>query len=449
MSSIEYQPPTALSGAYDPTGPDNTVSWTASVDGVPELFLSSADYIVDSSADHVQVTGIGAGGGGTSSTNQADSGNSGSFGGYGGGGGAYAQATFQIADLTPGPVAVVIGAAGPGGAATTSDVIGATFNYGTPGTPGGDTSFGSVLTAGGGAGGEQGGASPAVAPGGIATIVGGTSIITETGGTGAFFAYTGVGSDPMIAAGNTTLAGAGGGSSGLGAGNDGVHSDPLPGGDAGSVAGGAGGLNSFYPPIFTGGNAENGSSQTGIRGGSGGGGGGVGSNFDTSVQQDMTGGLGGNGGFPGGGGGGSGMVVALYEGGGPSGHCFAFGVVGGDGGAGELETITYWLHTHDPQYIVYRNGTPIGVTAQGVTTFVDESPLAGANTYTVYASYDGVSLNSAASDPFTITVSLGKVYLSGKFSPANAFAPIMLINLKGVKPRFYVPVINPNMRSRR
>lgn len=448
MSSIEYQPPTGLSGAYDPIAANTTLEWTASVDGIPELFTSSGTYTVDPTSDHVQVTGLGAGGGATSATCQANSANGGSFGGYGGAGGAYAQATFPITTFGS-TVAVTIGAPGAGGALQVADINGTTFFYGNPGSAGGNTVFGSVLTAGGGAGGVIGSSTLSQAAGGTATVTGGSSITTESGGAGSFLQNNGS-SNISVAAGNSTLAGAGGGSGGLPLAGS---TAPLAGGTAGSTAGGVAGTDVVYPTGTTGGAGGAGAAQSGILGGSGGGGGGSatppGGGTGSGIDVPFTGGAGGVGGGYGGGGGGSGMAVAFVAGLGPSHHQYAYGTAGGDGGPGVLETITYWLHTHDPQYIVYRNGVPIGVTGQGVTGFVDNSPLAGANTYTVYASYDGVSLNSAASDPFTVTVSLGNVFVSGKFSPANAFAPIMLINLKGVKPKFYAPVINPNMRSRR
>lgn len=100
-------------------------------------------------------------------------------------------------------------------------------------------------------------------------------------------------------------------------------------------------------------------------------------------------------------------------------------------------------------YNVYRNGTLLtNVTVPGQTFFTDTTVIAGLSyTYTVAAANADLTDASGLSAPLVINTS--PVFLYGRFSPANAFAPVMLINVKGIKPKLYAPVINPNMRSRR
>lgn len=309
-----------------------------------QLFTQSGSYIAPPGTKYVVPTAIGAGGGGTSSSTQANSGNGGSFGGYGGGGGAFARAAFAIAAVGTGAIPVIVGAGGVGGGAQTTDVIGTSFLYGLAGSAGGNSSFGSVLTAGGGAGGPVGNTPGVPAPGGTATITGGADITTETGGKGAFLYCFGVGQNLDSVAGNTTLAGAGGGSGGLPLFNVGITL-PIPGGTAGSVAGGVAGVNVSYPDGTIGGSGGNGAAQTGVLGGSGGGGGGFatppGGGEGGGIAEDFTAGAGGSGGGYGSGGGGSGMVVAYVSGLGPDHHQYAFGVAGGNGGPGVVEVAAY------------------------------------------------------------------------------------------------------------
>jgi hypothetical protein len=89
--------------------------------------------------------GAGGGGGGGSVRNIAAR-----FGGKGGGGGAIVITQFKASEI-PSNVTITTGARGIGGAPT-----GSTNAFGKPGTNGGNTSFGSLVIAAGGTGGNGG-----------------------------------------------------------------------------------------------------------------------------------------------------------------------------------------------------------------------------------------------------------------------------------------------------
>lgn len=173
------------------------------------------------------------------------SGGRGSFSGSGGGGGAYAEDWFRLGDL-PNSISITVGA---GGAGRTTN---------SNGVAGGDTSFGSLVTAYGGGGG--------LAANGIGTVTGGNgggnfanadngTVNGSSDGWQGGKGGTGSDSNATITAGANALFGGGGGGGG------GALVGDIPGGQ--SKFGGAGG-----------GGRDQGGSLSGIDGIAPGGGGG-------------------------------------------------------------------------------------------------------------------------------------------------------------------------------
>lgn len=433
-AGAQYQAPTDLFGAYDPLAAAVDLSWDAAVDGIVQIYTpGSYLYPVDLSAYYIDMIADGGGGGGGSGVSGPNFPNIYTVGQGAGGGGYAAARLFMGMFQQDTNIAVAVGAGGVGGVASPASNTG--FTAAVYGTSGGSTSFGAYHKATGGffGGGDwnygNNGQIPNP-PGGTGFTVSFTNVTLDTGGLGAFGWTPGNGvsnSRPGLPSAGGK-AGGGGGAGESSGGNIGGQGETAVGNGGTGGSGGA----------VSGGNGA--SAAADFAGGGGGGGGG---SIFLSTPGATFGGNGGNGGLYGGGGGGGGFGAAQ----GPPN--FAKSGSGGNGGDGVLWTKTVWKHTHDPQYLVYRGATLIGTTAQGVTTFVDLSPQAGANVYTVIASYDGVNPQSPSSMPTTVTLSGGAGFASGKFSFANAFAPIMLINAKGIKPRFYPPVTNQNLRSRR
>lgn len=229
----------------------------------------------------VEVWGAGGGGGGKN--------------GGGGGGGAYLTKRILAADLGA-TEAVTVGTGGTGGAGSGAD-----------GVAGGNSSFGSHLTAygGGRGGGDTGGSGGG---GGGASAVGGNA--------------------------STTTAGAGGGPAGGAAGSSSVGGSGVfgggGGGDGGAASGGAGGPSSY-------GGGGGGSSNNATAGGpsvygGGGGGSGEGGSAGTSVFGGA-GGAGGSGAATGG--------AGTAPGGGGGGGGSSSGV-GGAGAAGRVKVTEYY-----------------------------------------------------------------------------------------------------------
>jgi hypothetical protein len=419
--SVEYGAPANLSGAYDPGTAAVDLLWDPSTDGVTQLFLTNGTYTTDYTASQVLVTLLGGGGGGA--------GGAAASGDWvpSAGGGAYIQAAYSISSL-PSTVAVTIGAPGTGGTPT--------LNSGsiTVGANGGNTVCAGLLQAGGGGG---AGSLLVGGTGGAPTVISSTGLIgsatTESGGAGGDVDNTGV---RNINGRSTTYAGPGGGSSGRSSGN----------GSAGPT-GGAGGT---CTNGGTGGTPGAGGVSSGSSGSSGasvpsgvivGGGGGGGAGGEADIGGSGHGAAGAAGGSYGAGA--SSGASCATRGGTPT-----LGGQGGNGGSGVLETVTSWAHSHDPQYLVYRNGVLIGVTAIGVTAFSDPSFVSGTNTYQVVASYDGVTPMSPDSNSFVYNAANSVVNSSGRFVPPAVYKASVLTNLAGLRPRIWRPGSNNTIKAK-
>lgn len=173
--------------------------------------------------DQIVMVELWGGGGGGSRSGGTSSG--------GGGGGGYARAMFRAVDL-PSSVSVTIGAGGLGRTGSQGD-----------GAAGGNTTFGSLLTAFGGGAAQVatggGGGTPWAA--GVAGAAGGNAASIYHGGGGASGSGTPAGGNAMHGGG-----GGGGGSGGAGGvsvhgGNGGAAGDGTPTATAGSAPGGGGG----------------------------------------------------------------------------------------------------------------------------------------------------------------------------------------------------------------
>jgi hypothetical protein len=215
----------------------------------------------------VLLYGAGGGGGSGRKGGQLDG-----QGGTGGGGGAFISFKFTV-DRIGATETVTVGAGGTAGASRT------TTTNGLAGGTGGTTTFGSLLTAFGGAGGA-GGANASAGTGGR-----GGGILTQSGGPVGF---NGADGSSGAAGGNSAFGGGAGG----GAGTGGVNTSGLAGGNSIFGGGGGGGGGGWGNGVDTNGGA--GGSQTGLTGG--GGAGGVASTQTAPVDQTTLG-KGGGGGF--------------------------------------------------------------------------------------------------------------------------------------------------------
>ena len=268
-------------GSTGATGPAGTATPTD-----VQIFTSSGTWTKPVGARSVDVTCIAGGGGGSSGRVAA-----GPQGGGGGAGGGYATRTGIPASTLGATETVSIGLGGAGGAGVT--IINGATNIGAAG---GNSSFGTWATAGGGSFGGVSGAAGAASARSV--WLGGA------GGTGGSNAAGNAGS-------NSQISPAGGGGGG---GQDGTPTLQYAGGAGGAVLGNA----------LSGG--------TGTAGTAGGGAGGAGSTITGSYVHG--GGGGGGGGSSISTNGGSGGAGANYGGGGGGGGCCAFGFTSGAGGAG-------------------------------------------------------------------------------------------------------------------
>jgi len=297
-----------------------------------QRIIASGNWTKPTGVTHVMVVCIGAGAGGAGGEGQA-AGNR-RIGGGGGGGGAYAWKIFAASSLAAVEV-VTIGAGGAGGA-------GGVGADGADGTIGGNTLFGTALTAFGGGIGERGGAALGRGGGGGGTgsagsgrfggnpryaaasagdslaghgAEGGDSSANGEDGSNAEYGGGGGGSSSQTPIngtdGGSSLYGAAGGGSGGGV--NGVNAERTggAGGDTGVYTAGGGGA----AGAGNGGAGGAGAAGTEEKGGQGGGGGGG--------QDGGVGGVGGAGGAPsgGGGGGGGGTNTGGAGGAGARGEC--------------------------------------------------------------------------------------------------------------------------------
>lgn len=268
---------------------------------------STQTWTKPAGAKTVHVICVGGGGGGGSGR-KASAGTT-RCGGSGGGGGTYAEAWFKASDLGA-TETVTVGAGGNGGAAQST-----ANTDGNTGASGGDSSFGSWVTALGGAGGPGGSTVGGSSVGSAGYYEAGTS-----GGAGSAAAGISAGEAGHVSNFTTHGSGGGGGASGAntsdatgtsraGGGPPQWMNNSITGGAGSSVAGTAGGNGATYADwVATGG------------------GGGCGNGAANS-----SGGAGGNGGTPGGGGGGGGNGTGNGN-----------SAKGGNGGPGRVIVTTYF-----------------------------------------------------------------------------------------------------------
>lgn len=269
-----------------------------------------------STAFYIQCTGGGGGGG----SGAKQSGSPGAAGGGGGGGARYTEAYLTSSTVT-GAVTVTIGSGGTAGAAQTS-----AGTNGNVGGQGGNTTFGSLLTAygaGGGSGGSRVTAQGAGGGEGGGTGQGASGTVTAGGDTGNRGGAGGTPGGDLFAEYpyyNMTMWGGGGGggsqvSDGAsGEGTAGCYTGGGGGGGGHNTAGTGAGGSTPFATCWASGGAGGGAGTTGTNGtagsngtlqpggGSGGGGGGNGTTGN--------GGTGGAGGTCGGGGGGGGATIS-------------------------------------------------------------------------------------------------------------------------------------------
>ena len=273
--------------------------------GAPNLqeFTGSGTYTKPAGATFVMVECFGAGGGGGSG--RRSSGNR--SGGGAGGGGSYAYRLFKASDLAS-TVTVTIGSGGTAGAAQTVD-----NTNGITGVSGGDTTFGSHLSAFGGQFGNGGTDSATFGGLGAGVLDTSGAPLSRTGANAAIYGQFG-GGNVSAAAETGNPSGFGGGSGGGGF----AFSAGLPGGC--SYQGGAGGGG--------GGGLQSGTSYTGGAGGSA-----LGPTGGGGTAGTSSGGAGGAGAFRQGGGGGGAGVASPAAAAGAGGAGGSGGGGGGGGGA--------------------------------------------------------------------------------------------------------------------
>jgi hypothetical protein len=293
------------------------------------VFTSNGTYTPTPGLRFAEVRLFGAGGGGGSGARTASG--AAASGGAGGGGGGLVCGRFTAAQIGPSKP-VFVGAGGLGGAAQTANAT-----NGIAGSPGGATTFGTLLHAGGGgggAGGQIGVASGGGGAGGRASS--GSSGSGASGGVGSFgLGNGGFGADGGV--GSNIYGGSGGGGGSVagpaGWGGQCLYDSPSGGGAGGGItAANATGNGGYGGIIYIGGGTYAGAA--GVAGGAVNGG--AGYSWSSGVGPIEQGGAGGGGGAsdltaPGAGGAGG---LGGGGGGGGSVQNGADSGAGGDGGDG-------------------------------------------------------------------------------------------------------------------
>lgn len=247
--------PTQTSNSGDYLTTDGTnASWVAlNVHGT-QTFTSSGTFTVPSPGEFTTIFIVGGGGGGGSG--DVTSGGDNYAGGGGGSGGAGIIAGVY---LPAGSYTVTVGTGGAGG----SGGCGGSPSWsGCPGASGGNTTFGSLITATGGGGGAQG---TGVNQGGGGTG-GAAGAVTLSGVTGQFTSTTGTYTGTYIGSGGTinswqqaggSMCGDSCNQGGQGGGNPFGTGTTGTGGNTGNATGfGAGGGGSGYGSSYTAGNGS-------------------------------------------------------------------------------------------------------------------------------------------------------------------------------------------------
>jgi hypothetical protein len=293
-----------------------------------DLYTANDTWTKQSGAKWVEVICIGGGGGGGGGRGGAGGSNRG--GGGGGGGGAFLRKGFDPSALGA-TEAITVGATGGAG-------TGGSSADGTGGTAGGNSSFGSHITAYGGGGGGGGGNGTVGGSGGG----GGRKSAGGNGGpgtSGSLGAPTGTGSQW---GGQSSEYGQYGGTSGTQGNFSGGGTDAYSSFDGGPGGGGAGGVNSSNS---AGAGNAGGAIESHLQGG-GGAGGGAGVAGTAGTSRSGTGrcgsGGGGGGGNAGGTGANGGAAGIPGAGGGAGGGGTSVGGNGGAGSRGEVIVITYF-----------------------------------------------------------------------------------------------------------
>lgn len=415
-------PASDADGCFKSNG-SGTMSISACGDTNIQTFSSNGTYTKPSNALLVIVEAIGAGGGGGGGGSTVST--TARTGGGAGGGGAYVTRTFASNDVGA-TVTVTRGTGGNGG-------NGGTNASGTSGSAGGNTTFGTLLTAFGGGGGRLGvnaatasgggggggigsaGATSTSATGGAGGGPGGSAAAANNSGVGGGGGGSGAATPTAGGTGNFGGGGGGGSSTGSTVGSNGGGSmfGAAGGGGGGSIAASganvAGGIGGRTPANGgsaggggTGGTAGGGAGNPGTSvttgiGGYGGGGGG------SNATAGANGGAGGAGGSPGGGGGGGGSATYSATG------------TGGAGGAGGNGAVRVWTLRGAGADLAEIYGTFDSSLEAGDVVSLDKNMRAGVkktdksyddNTIGVISTKPGLVIGNIEDDASAVTVAL-------------------------------------------